>query len=378
MYDFQKPDNERQKIAVKFEKQQYLFTLVELVIAIVALSALLATRFTFAISKFLSMNPVLSGAVYAVILGVLFEIITFPVSYCEGYLLPRKYNLITQSFLGWLRDKLKSNLIGLIIVFPFASLVYWSLNYCADLWWIISGAVLIGISLLIARLTPTLLISIFFKLKPLEDMELIKRLEYLAGRLDCKINGVFVIDFSTRGNMANAMLGGIGKTRRIILTDTLLKQYTNEEIEIILAHELAHHKLRHVRQLILLQVVVVFFIFYIIHICLYYFRDILNFSSLGDIANLPFIILVAIFSGIIIIPLLNMYSRRLEASADYLALQVTANPGAFISCMTKLTDQNLAVAEPKRIVELILYDHPSYSSRVKMALEYIKNTGSGG
>lgn len=378
MYDFQKPDKDRQKIAVKFEMQQYLFTLLELVIAVAALIALLTTRFTFEISKFLSMNPVLSGAVYAVILGVVFEIITFPVNYYEGYLLPRKYNLITQSFIGWLKDKLKSNLIALMIVFPFACLVYWSLNYCADLWWVISGAVLIGISLLVARLTPTLLMSIFFKVKPLEDAELVKRLEDLAARLDCKINGVFVIDFSTRGNMANAMLGGIGKTRRIILTDTLLKQYTNEEIEIILAHELAHHKLKHVRQLILLQIVVVFLIFYVIHVCLYYFRDIINFSSLGDIANLPFIMLVALISGMIMAPLLNIYSRRLEASADYLAIQVTRNPQAFISTMTKLTDQNLAVAEPKRIVELMLYDHPSYSSRVKMALEYIKNTESGG
>jgi STE24 endopeptidase len=192
----------------------------------------------------------------------------------------------------------------------------------------------------------------------------------LAKRAQAQIAGVFTMDLSSKGTTANAMLAGLGKTRSIIISDTLLQQYTSEEIEVILAHELGHHLHRDIPKLIAVQAAMVLLAFYLADLVLKASLIPLDFQGIADVAAFPLLFLSLGAFGLIVTPLINAYSRYIETSADEAALELTAEPQAFITAMTKLTDQNLAVADPSRWVEFLFYDHPPYTKRVGLARRY--------
>jgi STE24 endopeptidase len=216
-------------------------------------------------------------------------------------------------------------------------------------------------------------LPIFFKLEPLNDVELKQRLMNLAKRAQAQIVGVFTMDLSSKGTTTNAMLAGLGKTRSIILSDTLLQQYTAEEIEVILAHELGHHIHRDIPKLIAVQAVVVLLAFYLSDLILRASLVPLGFQGIADVAAFPVLFLSLAACGLIVTPFINAYSRYVETSADEAALELTDKPQAFVTAMTKLTDQNLNVADPSRWVELLFYDHPPYNKRVGLAQRYNMN-----
>jgi STE24 endopeptidase len=178
------------------------------------------------------------------------------------------------------------------------------------------------------------------------------------------------MDLSSKGTTANAMLAGLGKTRSIILSDTLLQQYTAEEVEVILAHELGHHIHRDIPKLIAVQAAVVLLAFYLSGLVLRASLVPFGFQGIADVAAFPLLFLSLAAFGLIVTPLINAYSRYVEGSADEAALELTANPRAFVTAMTRLTDQNLTVADPSRWVEILFYDHPPYTKRVDLAHRY--------
>jgi STE24 endopeptidase len=241
------------------------------------------------------------------------------------------------------------------------------LNGFPDIWWFLAGIFLWLLSLLLTRLTPTLLLPIFFKLQPLDDMELRKRLMNLARRAHAQIVGVFTMDLSNKGTTANAMLAGLGKTRSIILTDTLLQKYTPDEIEVILAHELGHHIHKDIPKLIAVQAAMILLGLYLSNLVLRASLIPFGFQSIADVAALPLLFISLAVFGMIITPIINAYSRYVEAAADEAAIELTANRQAFITAMTRLTNQNLSVANPSRWEELLFYDHPPYTKRVNLA-----------
>jgi len=311
-----------------------------------------------------------ASALYFVILVVVLGIITMPLTYYQGFILPRRYGLSTQKLGAWLADRAKASALGILLGLGIVIVVYWLLDRSSDAWWLWAGILLLLLSLLLTRLTPTLLLPIFFKLEPLDNLELKQRLMNLAKRARAQTVGVFTMDLSSKGTTANAMLAGLGKTRSIILSDTLLQQYTPEEIEVILAHELGHHLHRDIPKLIAVQAVMFLLAFYLADLVLRASLMPLDFQGIADVAAFPLLLLSLGVFGLIITPLNNAYSRYLETSADKAALELTADPQAFITAMTKLTDQNLSVADPNRWVEFLFYDHPPYTKRVGLARRY--------
>ena len=186
-------------------------------------------------------NPWLEVALYAVVLGAIYTILSLPLDYYTGYTLPHRYGLSTQSRAGWVTDTLKE--LGLSAVFGLAALevLYWLLRTFPEWWWVIMAALAWLFIVAMAQLAPVLLMPIFYKFRPLDDPELVRRLTALAEQAGARVRGVYVMDMSSRTTAANAMLTGLGSTRRIILGDTLLRNYSEDEIETVLAHELAHH-----------------------------------------------------------------------------------------------------------------------------------------
>jgi STE24 endopeptidase len=186
--------------------------------------------------------------------------------------------------------------------------------------------------------------------------------------MQVKILDCYQIDFSKKTLKANAAFVGIGKTRRVILADTLKDKYTFDEIEVILAHEFAHYRLRHLLKLILLSSLVIIISFYLIFRTSSYALGLFGLSSLSDIASLPLIFLYFVLLGIIMQPLQNYVSRRLERNADIMALKITGLKEAFISMMEKLALQNLADRNPHPLIKFFFFNHPPIDERIAAAM----------
>ncbi len=363
-------DPARQEKARDYARLKRLFFLIELAATYILLMVLVFSGASVKFSQFLNFPQPLASAVYFLILTFGYGFIMAPLSYYQDFILPRRYGLLTQDLRGWLEDVAKLLILSLLLGTGMVMVIYWLIISFPSLWWLLGTVLIFLLSLFLTWLTPNLFLPLFFKLEPLKDAELQERLLNLARRAHTQVCGVFTMDLSRKSPTANAMLAGLGNTKRIILSDTLLEQYSPEEIEIILAHELSHYIHRDIPKLIGVQGVAILGMFYGTDIVLRLSLTPLGFSEISDVATLPLLLSVLITFGLIISPLLNALSRRLEFSADKTALKLTNNPQAFISAMTKLTDQNLNEAQPSRWVELLFYDHPPYTKRVNLAQEY--------
>ena len=254
-----------------------------------------------------------------------------------------------------------------------AELLYFIMRQAPQHWWLIAWAVFLGLFVLMAQLAPLILFPIFYKFEPLQNEELKAWLVRLSERAGTKVRGVYQWKLSEKSKKANAALTGLGNTRRIILADTLLDNYSPDEIEAVLAHELGHHAHRHIMKSIAVQAGTTLLGFWAANWVLHYAVDRLHmFETLSDFANLPLLVLVTTLLSFLLLPALNAYSRFNERQADRYAFQSIARVGPFISSMNKLAEQNLAERAPSRWVEWFFHSHPAISKRVQAAETWAK------
>jgi STE24 endopeptidase len=345
-------------------------------LAIVDIVYLLFLLFLFqalGLSKTLAVN--ISGIfksylivpVYLLIISVIYYLLDFPLNFYRTFTLEHKFCLSPQKIKDWLKDQIKAGIIAYLIGLILVSAFYYILKRYTHIWWLIISLFWIFFSLILARLAPLIIIPLFFKYKRLCDDALRQRIMKLAKNLKIKILDVFEINLSKKTLKANAAFVGWGKTRRVILADTLKDKYSFDEIEVILAHEFAHYRLRHLFKLILVNSLAIILNFYLIFKTSNYTLNLFGLSSLSDIAGLPLVLIYFVLLGIIIEPLKNFISRRLEKNADKLALKVTGLKEAFISMMEKLALQNLADKNPHPIIKFFFFDHPPVDERIAMA-----------
>jgi STE24 endopeptidase len=274
---------------------------------------------------------------------------------------------------AWLWDEGKGFLVGLVLAAIVAELLYFIMRQAPQHWWLIAWGAFLGLFVLLAQLAPVVLFPIFYKFAPLENEELKTRLVKLGERAGTRVRGVYQWKLSEKSKKANAALTGLGSTRRIILADTLLANYSTDEIEAVLAHELGHHVHRHIFKSILVQAGVTFVGFWAANLVLHYAVDRMHmFETLSDFANLPLLMLVATTLSVLVLPLLNAYSRFNERQADRYAFRSIPTVQPFVSAMNKLADQNLAEHSPARWVEWLFHSHPAISRRVAAAQAWAK------
>jgi STE24 endopeptidase len=311
--------------------------------------------------------------VYILILQLAYEIITSPLGYYSGYILPHRYGLSTQSLKAWLIDLFKGLLLSLVIEVFVIELVYVLLATQPQLWWLWVALVLLFFTVIMANLAPVLLLPLFYKFTPLPEGELTQRLLKLADQARTRVRGVFTMHMSDKTTAANAALMGLGNTRRIVVGDTMLDRYTPDEIEVVLAHELGHHVHHDIWKLIISQSVLTLVGLYVLNLVLHWIVDTLHFYRwLADPATIPLVLaLTAVFS-LIVMPLSNGLSRVVEYQADEYALQATRMVEPFKNAMTRLANQNLAEAEPSPLIEFLFYNHPSINKRLRHADEFAK------
>jgi STE24 endopeptidase len=309
----------------------------------------------------------LAASFFVLALYVLEEIVSLPLAIYRGYLLEQRYGLSRETFGVWLRDHVKASLIGLLFALIAAIAVYTAIAVAPSWWWVGAAAMAAFAAVLLTIILPTVLLPLFYRLEPLDRPELRDRLIALARAHRVRTLGVYVWGLGEKTRKANAALVGLRGTRRILLSDTLLADYSDDEIEVILAHELAHHVHHDIRKAIAFEAVVAAGAAYCADLAVRAMGPSVGIGPAGDLAALPLLLLGAGAASVISVPLANALSRRNERLADRFALQITRQPAAFISAMRRLGAQNLAEERPSAIARMLFYTHPPVDERIAFA-----------
>jgi STE24 endopeptidase len=320
----------------------------------------------------LTTNEWLVVAGFVLVFGGIYFVIDLPLGYYSGFILPHRYDLSTQSLKGWVGDLIKGVLVGGVLGLVVIEIVFFVLRISPGLWWLWAGLILLFFNIILANLAPILLMPLFFKFVPLEEehADLVARLISLTERAGTRVRGVYKFDMSRRTKAANAAIAGLGNTRRIILGDTLINEFTGDEIETVLAHELGHQVHRDIPIGILVDSVITLGGLYLASLVLEWGMMVFGFESISDVAAMPLLALVIGVYGLVTMPLGNAYSRQRERRADEYALKVTGKGAAYASALTRLANQNLADADPEPWIEILLYSHPALNKRIAMAEDY--------
>lgn len=312
----------------------------------------------------------LAVPLFALGFGLPYAIITAPLNYYSGFVLPHRYKQSVQSLQSWLLDQLKgaaiSGVLGLIIL----EIIYGLMGIAPQTWWLWTGGVMLVFTVLLSNLAPVIIFPLFYKYKPLENEALVERLTRLAERAGTRVKGVYAFDMSSKTVAANAAVMGLGNTRRIVLGDTLVKNFSIDEIETVMAHELGHHVHNDLPLGIIVQSLITLAGLWLADVIIRWGIGVFGYNGLTDPATLPLFIVAFTIFGLVTMPLGNAWSRWREVKADTYALKTTGNPQAFVSAMTRLANQNLAEADPPPWVEFLLHSHPSIRKRVAMARQF--------
>ena len=348
----------------------------DLVIGLVLLVALLATGWNGSLRdvayREASQNYSVAVFLYVLMLMVLSKVLGIGLDY-YGFRLEHRFNLSTQKFRSWLWDEVKGFLVGLVLGAIVVELLYFIIRQSPQYWWLVAWIVFLGLFILMAQLAPVVLFPIFYKFEPLNNDDLKARLITLSERAGTRVRGVYKWNLSEKSKKANAALTGLGSTRRIILADTLLDNYSPDEIEAVLAHELGHHVHKHILKSIAVQAGITLVGFWGANWILHYVVERTHmFETLSDFANLPLLVLVSTVLSFLLLPLLNAYSRFNERQADRYAFESISHIAPFISSMNKLAEQNLSEKTPSKFVEWYFHSHPAISKRVAAAESWDK------
>ncbi len=378
-------DAARQAQAKRYARQRQTLSLVNLLLSAVVIAVLLFSGLSFGLRDALvglsGWQPIAGWhpyvvAAYLLILLAATTILGLPLSYYSSFVLPHRYGLSTQSLRGWIVDNLKGLAISLPFEIAAVELVYALLTLAPESWWLWTGLAVLIFTVLLANLAPILFVPIFYKLTPLEDGDVRTRALALAERAHTRVRGIYTLNLSSKTTAANAMVMGLGNTRRIIIGDTLLDRYTPDEIEVVVAHELGHQVHHDIPKLVAVEALTTLAGLYLINLALHLIvAHFTRYTGLADAATMPLLgALLGIF-GLLVLPLQNGFSRRVERQADVYALETTRNPAAFIGAMTRLANQNLAELDPSPLVEFLLHNHPSTGKRIALGHRFAAESG---
>lgn len=312
---------------------------------------------------------------YLLVAGAGLQLIEFPFEIYSGHFIEKRFGLSKVSFFSWLYDWLKGTLIQSVLLVAIISGIYWLLRSQPDLWWLWAAIGATILVIIMMALVPVLLLPLFYKFEPIPEGELKDRLFALADQIGTQVQGIYVWHLGDKTSKANAAVTGWGRTRRIIISDTLIESNSPEEIEVVMAHELGHHVRWDVWKMMFVSTVLIFVSFFVIDLALDEWIDSLGLRGISDIAGLPLVLIVGVGVSLVALPVSNWLSRRAESAADLYALNLTGMRDQFISAMDKLGDQNLAQKKPNAFVEFVFHSHPSIQHRIDNARAWTASNG---
>jgi STE24 endopeptidase len=354
----------------RYQRQKLTATVASMVLSLayVAFAALVAGPWlNQVIEAWLGAEPWRRLVALAFIYAAGLELFTLPLDFWSGFVLEHRYHLSNQTFLRWLWQHVKGYLVGGPIGLVLLLGLYVLLSYGGEWWWVWATAGWLAVTLVLGQLLPVLVLPLFYKVTPLDDPDLVERLRRLAEGTGLTVQGIYRLHLSAETRKANAALAGLGRTRRVLLGDTLLEQFTPEEIEVVFAHEVGHHVYRHLPKMVTISVVLAAVGFWLADLVLRHAAPALGYPSFNDPAALPLLLLVFAAFGLVLLPAQNALSRLFERQCDRYALERTRNPEAYRSAFVKLARINKADPDPNALVVWFLYDHPPIRERLALA-----------
>jgi STE24 endopeptidase len=358
----------------KYNNTKLAIGIVKAIVSFILLYLFIALGYSLSLQKYVQTfteNSYLVFMIFVFVIGIFSSILFMPINIYTGFYLEHKYNLSNQTFYKYSLENVKSMLVGLVIGIPILLLFFFVINQFGDLWWLVFASAMFFISVVLSQLFPILILPIFYKILPLNDEELKTKISNLAKGAGINVENVFSFDMSKNTKKANAAFTGLGKTKRIILGDTLLNDYTKDEIETVIAHELGHYKHKHIIKNLIFGTVSSFLTFFIISMLYKNSISWFDFENITQVAALPLLSLWAMIVGLIQSPIGNILSRKYEYEADRYSIESTLKPDSFIKTLNKLTDQNLGDREPHPFVEWFFYSHPSIKNRINAIRNFV-------
>jgi STE24 endopeptidase len=301
---------------------------------------------------------------YVIAFAALYSLVLLGLDFYGGFVLEHRYGLSNQTVARWLARSAKQWLLSTLMLIGGFCLLYRAIRGWPDRWWLAAAAGWFVMLVLIGKVTPAIVVPLFYKLGPLTDRDLAERLSALAERCGVPVKRVLEIRLSRETKKANAAVVGLGRDRRILIGDTLLDLCTPDEIEAVFAHELGHMALHHSWKWLGAGAVGSVVGFYLLYVLLGPSATALGFAGQADIAALPLLLLWLTIFGLIIRPLQAATSRHFEKRADLFIVGRVADPQSLIAALGKLAERNLADPRPGRLVELFFYDHPPIAKRI--------------
>ena len=304
---------------------------------------------------------------YPVAIAALFYVISLPFSAYFQFGLEESFGFNKSTPSIFIMDQIKSIGIAGVIGLPILALLFYLVGKLGSSWWIAGWGVMTAVQLLTIVLFPVVFAPIFYKFTPLEESELKSRIGTLASTLNFDMAGVFTIDGSKRSSHSNAFFAGMGKTRRIVLFDTLRDQLTTDEIEAVLAHEIGHNKLNHITKQFILSTLLMLGMMFILGLCLKWPLFFTTFGVATPSIHVGFT-LFFLFSSVFTFPLTPAFSylsRKYEYEADAFSVQTLKRPKDMIQSLIKLSKENSANLTPHPAYSFFHYSHPTTIERAE-------------
>jgi len=334
---------------------------------------LMAFVFARPLDRWLASFPVLAGdqsmlrllALFGIVM-LLHILVSLPLSFYSHYIVEHQFGLSNQTLARWIRNWSLSNVLTLALGAVLNVGLFWIIWHTGAYWWLIAAAAFFVVSIVLGQLAPVLVMPLFYKIEPIENAELDARMKTLAQGTGITIEGVYRLGLSADTQKANAMLAGLGSTRRVLMGDTLLEKFSPDEIDVIFAHELGHHVHKHIPKMIGTGVIVSLAGFYLIDRVLVWWAGIPT-AATAPVASLPLVMFTLTAFSLFLSPLQNAISRFYERQCDRYALVRTNNPTAYRSAFWKLARLNKADTEPHPLEVIMLHSHPPIKERLALA-----------
>jgi len=362
-------DRAKQLQARHYEKEKRLLGLAGAVLSLIILLAFYYCGLSTWLANLQIGNSVIwAFLLYMVSLYTLSILFGLPLAFYTSYVHEHKWNFSNHTVKSWAWEKAKSFLVGLILIVLLLGLLFWVMAFTPQYWWLIAGLAMALVSVIFATLFPIVILPIFNKYTPIQNKELTDALEKILSKAGLKSGGFFMEDMSRQTKKENAFLAGLGKTRRVVLADNLMKNMSVPEVESIIAHEVGHYKLKHIWKNIALGTLQQLIVFYLLNLIMTWIFPQFLASTKWNLALFPFfIILMAVISTFLFGPLSQALSRYFEKEADRISLEMLKDKKAFLTAMSGLADRNLLNAYPEWWVKLLYYSHPPIGERLAMA-----------
>ena len=371
------PDAVQQARARRYDLLHNWLFLLDTVIVLGVLAALLwrgeaglSFALQRAVARVTGANPwLVTGGYVAVLLGA-YTLALLPYAWFKSWYLEHRFGLSTQSFGSWLGDEAKAFALALALALLAVEVLYALLRVSAW-WWLWAAGAWIVLQVVLGMVFPIFIVPLFYRVTPLDEAALQTQVAQAAAQARIRMIGLFRIALSAKTRKANAAMTGFGRTKRILLGDTLLEQFTRGEVVAVLAHEFGHCVHHHVLKLVTAACAAAVLGMWLAQQVMAQSAAALGIGDIATVATLPLVLLALFLFGVVTLPLTNMLSRHYERQADAYALRTTRDAPAFIGAMERLAAMNLAHTTPHPLIEFLLHSHPSIARRIAAARAWL-------